>query len=314
MAPSVGALGGPRSAGSGAADPERTITGSADTDTDADTDSDTDSDTGDCIALAETCNGLDDDCDGSVDEAGAAGESVYFADADDDSFGDAGSSVTACALPEGYVSDNTDCDDAQGDVHPGHLEVGNDGVDNDCDPSTAVAMNIYESFSATANPFGNWSFGDAIEADGTGFTAFARYAEFDASVDYWEIAEGGEPRAYRNHTAADWVYASVNFAAKSIVLHPGPAGQFAVLRWTAPASTECQVAVTFDGRDSTTTAVATYVGGVLLSGGVVSGFGATVPVSGTFLVSAGDTVDFSVGMDGNYYYDSTGLVGTLACR
>ncbi|HND31991.1 MAG TPA: MopE-related protein, partial [Myxococcota bacterium] len=44
----------------------------------------------------ESCNGVDDDCDGVVDESGSTGEQVWYADGDVDTFGDAGSSSTGC--------------------------------------------------------------------------------------------------------------------------------------------------------------------------------------------------------------------------
>jgi hypothetical protein len=60
----------------------------------------------------ETCDGVDDDCDGATDEPGALGGSTFFRDADGDGFGDESVSVEACSAPPGYVSDDTDCDDA----------------------------------------------------------------------------------------------------------------------------------------------------------------------------------------------------------
>ena len=79
----------------------------------------------------EACNGVDDDCDGEIDE-GSADMSTFWADADGDGFGDPDSSIEACAAPEGYVADASDCDDADAAVHPDALEQCN-GVDDDCD-------------------------------------------------------------------------------------------------------------------------------------------------------------------------------------
>ncbi len=81
---------------------------------------------------AETCNDIDDDCDGDTDEAGASGESVFFADTDGDGYGDPADTATACDAPTGYVADATDCDDSSADAHPGGVEVCDD-LDNDCD-------------------------------------------------------------------------------------------------------------------------------------------------------------------------------------
>ncbi len=78
----------------------------------------------------ETCNGVDDNCDSAIDEGLAS--NTYYADVDGDAYGNAASTTTACTTPSGYVSDNTDCNDADGTANPGASEVCGDGVDNDC--------------------------------------------------------------------------------------------------------------------------------------------------------------------------------------
>ncbi len=80
----------------------------------------------------ETCDGSDDDCDGEVDEADAVDPSTWYADADSDGYGDAGTTLDACDAPAGYTADDTDCDDTSPSVNPAALEVCND-LDDDCD-------------------------------------------------------------------------------------------------------------------------------------------------------------------------------------
>jgi hypothetical protein len=80
----------------------------------------------------ERCNGVDDDCDGTVDEDDASDALTWYEDADLDGYGDASSSTTACEEPSGYVSDDSDCDDGSDAINPGASESCN-GADDDCD-------------------------------------------------------------------------------------------------------------------------------------------------------------------------------------
>ena len=86
--------------------------------------------------VAEACNDVDDDCDGLIDEGADStapiGSSMFYADTDGDGFGDSSSLLIQCDLSLGFVSDNTDCDDASASVNPNASEYCND-VDDDCD-------------------------------------------------------------------------------------------------------------------------------------------------------------------------------------
>ncbi len=83
----------------------------------------------------ETCNSVDDDCDGATDEAGSSGERTWYRDADGDGYGDASATTSRCAPPAGYVSGAGDCADGDAGRRPGASESCN-GVDDDCDGST----------------------------------------------------------------------------------------------------------------------------------------------------------------------------------
>ena len=81
---------------------------------------------------SEVCDGLDNDCDGAVDEADAADASTWYADSDGDGDGDPGAPQQSCGQPAGYVASNTDCDDGDALSRLGLPEIC-DGADNDCD-------------------------------------------------------------------------------------------------------------------------------------------------------------------------------------
>ena len=68
----------------------------------------------------EVCNGLDDDCDGSVDN-GASDATLWYEDLDGGGYG-SDVSESACSAPLGYVSVTGDCDDATGSLNPGEIE------------------------------------------------------------------------------------------------------------------------------------------------------------------------------------------------
>ena len=79
----------------------------------------------------EVCNGLDDDCDGTVD-LGASDATGWYVDTDGDGYGDVGGYASGCTPPAASTTTGTDCDDADLDAFPGALER-LDGFDDDCD-------------------------------------------------------------------------------------------------------------------------------------------------------------------------------------
>jgi len=96
---------------------------------------DSDCDDGDADVhphASEYCNERDDDCDDLVDED-AVDENTWYSDEDADGYGNAATNQLACDVPaDGWVADDSDCDDADGTINPAATETC-DGVDNDCD-------------------------------------------------------------------------------------------------------------------------------------------------------------------------------------
>jgi hypothetical protein len=87
----------------------------------------------------ETCNGVDEDCDGAVDEGAAVGSLLWFQDSDGDGYGVASPTVAACSEPVGYSSSDQDCDDGDPDIYPGAPESCTSSVDSNCDGSVQQA-------------------------------------------------------------------------------------------------------------------------------------------------------------------------------
>lgn len=109
----------------------------------------------DCIA--EVCDGVDNDCDGAIDEEDAVDAGIWYADGDADGFG-AGAPTVACTPPEGAAENADDCDDADPTVHPG-AEVGCTAGDANCDGAA-----------------------DDVDADGDGFLGCEECDDTDATA------------------------------------------------------------------------------------------------------------------------------------
>ena len=119
-----------------------TTVGSEDTDCDDDGESYNREDCNDLVAsiyidAPESCNNLDDDCDGLVDEGSGSLAPVnapaWYVDADGDGFGGDSIYVLQCDQPQGYVASSNDCNDLTADISPGITDVCFDGIDNNCD-------------------------------------------------------------------------------------------------------------------------------------------------------------------------------------
>ena len=97
----------------------------------------------------ETCDGIDNNCDDNIDGEDATNKSTWYADSDNDGFGTILSVTYACTIPNGYVEDNSDCDDNDSNQNPLASELCSTEEDDDCDgfvneDSAADAYTYYQ--------------------------------------------------------------------------------------------------------------------------------------------------------------------------
>jgi len=100
---------------------------------------------------AEVCDGVDNNCNGQVDEGVNL---TFYRDFDGDGFGDPNNTTQACTAPAGYVTNNTDCNDNNAAINPDAAEVC-DGVDNNCNGQVDEGVNLTFFRDADADGFGD---------------------------------------------------------------------------------------------------------------------------------------------------------------
>ncbi len=84
----------------------------------------------------ESCNGLDDNCNGQIDEGFEIFES--YLDLDNDGYGVFNPNVDfwLCAGFPSFALQSGDCDDENPNIHPGAKDKPGNGIDADCDDET----------------------------------------------------------------------------------------------------------------------------------------------------------------------------------
>ena len=136
----------------------------------------------------ETCNRIDDDCDGTPDDPPTVGDGSWYVDLDLDGYGDDSSTETTCTPAEGMVDRGGDCDDTNDAVHPDATEICNDALDNDCDGSpapcfwpTSLDMQDHTTIFGAVEPAGigeSGAMGD-LDGDGADELYVSAYAGYD---------------------------------------------------------------------------------------------------------------------------------------
>lgn len=87
----------------------------------------------------EVCDGLDNDCDGRIDEGTRL---PFWTDADGDGFGAPNTRQWACGAPAGTTDNRDDCDDTNNMRFPGAVELCDD-IDDNCDGLVDDVDDVY---------------------------------------------------------------------------------------------------------------------------------------------------------------------------
>ncbi|MBK8704503.1 MAG: hypothetical protein IPN33_13495 [Saprospiraceae bacterium] len=150
----------------------------------------------------------------------------FYADADNDGYGDPNGSIDACTPPPGYVTDNTDCDDADPALNPGAPEICN-GLDDNCDGLTDAGDSFLWSLTSEG---GAHNVGAIIRYDpATGASTVA----YDFPVLIPGRSTGGVPTAWNGKLYGLNFFGGIN--------------NFGVLFQYDPVSGEYEDLVHFDG-------------------------------------------------------------------
>lgn len=183
-------------------------------------------------------------------------------------------------------------------------------------PVTALAgaappVTVYDAaadFYVEALGDSAWRYGWSAALGGE-FQPSKSYPSLDW-VDRW--AGRGEASVGRNGTARLQSGGTAVIPPGTFVLHPGSAGEYAVTRWTAPASGRWRLDAVFDRRDHaypTTTDVHVLRNGAAVFDAAIDRQHARAPFRSELSLRNGDTVDFAVGWGANRSWngDATGL-------
>lgn len=139
----------------------------------------------------EVCDGVDNDCNGAVDDDAGL---IYYADRDGDGYG--AEPIQTCDPPSQYADNGADCDDNDARTYPGAQEL-EDGKDNDCDGR------IDEDAAAATEISLRWSSsGLEITISGSASRYEIGMAETGAGSDGWfgeSCIPGQEPWGYDDY-------------------------------------------------------------------------------------------------------------------
>ena len=180
---------------------------------------------------------------------------------------------------------------------------------------SAQCWHAAADFSDLNNPNGEWTYGWSSAqttplAPPTSFFAYDQRRTTNGGLEWWfEPTRRPELPAVIGNVlpmTIGPISQSLSIPARGLIIHPGPDNEHSIVRWTAPRTGSFSVSAAFTPIDGDYESVDVHVlqNGVGVwtdepAGGVASSYTATL------VLSAGDQIDFSVGIGSNDFFNDS---------
>ncbi|MFH1467177.1 MAG: MopE-related protein [Pseudomonadota bacterium] len=118
----------------------------------------------------ETCDGIDQDCDGIVDDGVTV--TAWYRDVDGDGWGEERGRAFACAAPAGFVAETGDRDDGVASIAPDGEDADCVGIDQDCDGRDGPCVDLGTTVvlqGSTPRELAGYSVAGVGDLDGDGY-------------------------------------------------------------------------------------------------------------------------------------------------
>ena len=180
-----------------------------------------------------------------------------------------------------------------------------------------MADSLVGDFSTVSNPNGQWAYGVANALGGPlSLYTLVGSGDCGAPLMGWDNT-ASPPYVLANKSGAPARCTTSALVPDNFLdLHPSSTGQYSVVQWTAPGTGSMRIDGLFQGLDfvgPTSTDVHILMNGSSIWDANIDSYNVPVPFDFVVGVQTGDTIDFAVGFGSNknYYYDSTGLQGSI---
>jgi hypothetical protein len=192
-----------------------------------------------------------------------------------------------------------------------------------------ASWEIAGQFNAAQNPYEVWTYGYTDKPDCSGqmipFKNKTSTSFMNRSIDQWQRGTtlDANDLPMVGQSKGDTLLAPLKWSPNGISMHPGPQGQCAVVRFTAPAAGNYRFMGRFWAQNTsgvgnstdTNVMVAVNSSNSPIFSSNIKALGSP-PTNMPFMsagisLAAGGTIDFKVGANGNFISDSTGLHGYI---